>query len=39
LVSRTLENKKVAELYGWRNVFLGKIWNDFWTKEKERISL
>ena len=34
LVRETLENKKVAELHGWRNVFLGEIWQNFW-KEKE----
>ena len=31
LVAATLENKSVISLGGWRNVFFGGIWNDFWT--------
>ncbi|MCL1946480.1 MAG: hypothetical protein FWF51_04905 [Chitinivibrionia bacterium] len=36
LVRGTLENKEVAQLYGWRNVFLGEIWNNFWENKRER---
>lgn len=33
LVRVTLESKSPAVLHGWRNVFLGDIWNDFWTEK------
>jgi len=33
LIKDTLENKEIAELHGWRNVFLGETWNDFWIKK------
>ena len=33
LVRDTLENKEIVPLHGWRNVFLGEIWNDFWIKK------
>ncbi|MCL2845098.1 MAG: hypothetical protein FWE23_06570 [Chitinivibrionia bacterium] len=35
LVRETLENKKLAELHGWRNVFLGEIWKKFWEDKEE----
>jgi len=34
LVRDTLENKEIVALDGWRNVFLSKIWNDFWIKKQ-----
>jgi len=36
LVRETLENKKLAELHGWRNVFLGEIWQNFWKEKEEK---
>ena len=35
LVRSTLESKEVAQLRGWRNVFLGEIWNNFWENKRE----
>jgi len=33
LVRQTLENKSPAVLHGWRNVFFGGVWNDFWAEK------
>jgi len=33
LVRVTLENKSPAVLHGWRNVFFGGVWNDFWAEK------
>lgn len=35
LVRQTVENKELARLHGWRNVFLGEIWRKFWEEKKE----
>jgi ribonuclease D len=34
MVRDTLKNKETAALYGWRNVFLGDTWNDFWIEKQ-----
>ena len=33
LIRITLENKSPAVLHGWRNVFFGGVWNDFWAEK------
>jgi ribonuclease D len=39
LVRDTIENKKVAPLCGWRNVFLGEAWNNFWIEKHDFLTL
>ncbi|MDR0304024.1 MAG: hypothetical protein LBH98_04535 [Chitinispirillales bacterium] len=38
LVCTTLESGSAVSLSGWRNIFLGGIWNDFWTDKLKRLN-